>query len=373
MIPYILMILIPILFLNVSLKRNKDSKWAVHIGNGDYSKENNIAVPIFFVILFVFLAFRNESVGIDLLNYKYIYEYHGVEEFRNLLSCDLDILYKLLNWLCQKANISYQLFLAIVAGICIWPIAKLYNKDNGDSYLKIILFVNMSTFVMMFSGLRQSIAMALGLIAYKCVKEKKLFWFLVIAIIALGFHHTAFMIFLMYPIYYLKLKQTHLVMLIPVIGLLLVFNTQIFSALSNVFAIFSARYENIQITSTGAFGSLLLFGAFALIAFILPDNEKLNKEIQGMRNFLILTVIIQCFAPINTLVMRLNYYYILFIPILMAKILEIPKDCYTKLAKELKICLILFFFVYFVITMYKAYVTGDGALGIVPYIPFWKG
>jgi hypothetical protein len=65
---------------------------------------------------------------------------------------------------------------------------------------------------------------------------------------------------------------------------------------------------------------LILFLIFTVFAYLVPDESKLDPDTIGMRNFLLLAVAIQMFAPLHSLAMRMNYYYIVFIPLLTVQI-----------------------------------------------------
>ena len=75
-----------------------------------------------------------------------------------------------------------------------------------------------------------------------------------------------------------------------------------------------ARFSgyDASITQTGAFTMLMLFVMFAVFAFLVPDDATLDAETIGLRNFLLLSIVLQMFAPLHTLAMRMNYYYIIF-------------------------------------------------------------
>ena len=87
----------------------------------------------------------------------------------------------------------------------------------------------------------------------------------------------------------------------------------------------SDEYSDISIKLTGSYGSLILFIIYALFAYLIPDEKLIDRETKGLRNFMILVVCIQLFAPLHTLAMRFNYYYLLFIPLLISKVLDGPE------------------------------------------------
>ena len=150
-----------------------------------------------------------------------------------------------------------------------------------------------------------------------------------------------------------------------------VFNAQIFGLLNTVLAQYDESYEAIQSASTGAYMSLILFAVFAVFSYIVPDESKMDAELFGLRNFLLLTVVLQCFAPLHTLAMRMNYYYIIFLPITIAKFVDVPQANMKRIAKIAAVIITAYFLCDFISTIYTGYVTGVSALDTVPYIPFW--
>jgi hypothetical protein len=292
--------------------------------------------------------------------------------FGDIWKVDMDKLYVLLTWLVGQITKNYQIFLIVVAAITVMPVAKLYSEDKQYGFLKVALFMNMSVFIMMFSGLRQSIAMSVGLIAYKYVREKKPLRFLLLALIAIGFHHTGFMILLYYPLYHLRLTKNQLWFTIPVIGLVFVFNRQIFTWASSVLnRIIGEKYE-VEIEETGAYLMIILFVLFAIAAYFFPDEDKIDAEMNGLRNFLLMAVLLQCFAPLHALSMRLNYYYIIFVPIVVPKTFKYAKDSIKTVANIARYIIVGFFVAYYLYTTYMRCQTGQSALGTYPYVPFWE-
>jgi hypothetical protein len=365
----------PLLVYQVAVIKNdprSNQKWTVSVGKEPRQLFNSLIVPSFFLILIVVLSLRHELVGKDLLNYKTYFSYYSSVSLKVVLKEKQDILYWLLNWVIGQFTDSYQVFLAVIACITVLPIAKLYSEDRQYGYLKIVLFMNMSVFIMLFSGLRQSVAMAFGLIAYEFVRKKKPFRFLLFALIALGFHHTGFMILLYYPLYHMKLHKNQLWFVIPVIGSVFVFNKQIFGWVSELlFTLMGDKYD-VEIEDTGAYLMVILFALFAIVAYFFPDENKMDEESFGLRNFLLMAVLLQCFAPVHNLAMRMNYYFIIFIPIVMPKIFKHTKDSIKDVAKIAKGVIVGFFVVYYLYTTFISCLTGESALDTYPYIPFWE-
>lgn len=369
MIPYCILLITSFLFCFIAKKREGRK---IYIGSGKIVSENNFAISVFFLMLWLLLSCRSIEVGIDTENYKWIFNNYSKQSFRQAFNGDLERLFGVLNWLIGKMTDNFQIYLTVVAAMTISPIAILYNQEKNHSYLKIILFVNMSIFIMLFSGIRQAIAMSIGLIAYYFVKKKKLISYLITVFVAMGIHTSAFILFIMYPIYCFKIKKRHLYFIIPTIMITYLFNRPIFAGLLNIMMLFNERYSDYaSLKNTGAITMIICFVAFTLFAYIVPDEKQIDSEFIGMRNYLLLATLLQCFAPLHSLAMRMNYYYILFIPVVIPKTLNYADNRWKQVAKVAEIVMCVFFTLYFLFTAYISSQTNGGALNTYPYVPFW--
>lgn len=367
MIPYVLLMFLP-LFISTFVIQCR-CKYVYDFDEKQRIQNKNCLLTFFFIILITILALRDETIGRDLRNYKFYFETYSSLELEAVFQSERDVLFYLLNWIVGRYTDNYQIFLTVVAIITVLPVAFVYNEDKQHSFLKIVLYMNMSTFVMLFSGLRQSIAIAIGVIAYEFVKRKRPIIFLLFAFLAWGFHHSAFMILLFYPLYYITFKKKHLWFVVPVILMFFVFNNQIFTWATNIIG--GEKYT-AEIGNTGAYTMLILFIMFAVFSYIIPDENKMDKETLGLRNFLLIAVLLQCFSPIHNLAMRMSYYYIIFIPILVPKIINYSKSNMKEIAYIAKNILVVFFISYYLINTYNSCQTGISALDIYPYVPYWK-
>ena len=113
---------------------------------------------------------------------------------------------------------------------------------------------------------------------------------------------------------------------------------------------------------------LFLFALFAVFAFIIPDESIMDKETIGLRNFLLLSLALQMFAPLHSLAMRLNYYYIIFIPLLLPKIIGCRSKRWGQVAVVARHIMVIFFLLYFFVNIY----TRDNNLNVFPYHFFWE-
>lgn len=355
MIPYYVLIILPII---LSIVKNRRS---THY-------DRNFSIISFFIIFILLLFLRSINTGIDLINYQAMFINIGKTEWKNIKFFDnVEPFYIILEKIIYSTTQNYRTLLCVCALISVVPLTILYSKKSNHTALTIALFLGSCVpFSMFFSGLRQSITMGVSIIAYYFTKNKKFIPFLITVLVAYFFHQSSVILLFMYPLYKMKISKKKIPIIIILVVVSFVFNKQIFSFLIRVIARYEDRYS--ALTTTNAYGSLILLILFAVFSFLIPDEKHISVETRGLRNFLLFSIIIQCFAPIHNLAMRMNYYYLLFIPVLLPKVIDESSKKMCEIANISKYVMSAFFIFRF---FYEAYFGAD-ILQIFPYHFFWE-
>ena len=351
MIPYYVLVFVPVI---IDLLRIKGFKPEVR---------RKVSLIVFFSILFFLVAFKGLSVGNDSNNYFYKFNLFGHASWQKVFTLTPEPAYNVLNKLVYLVSHNYLVFQIVAAVIIVLPIAIFYVRESEMPILTIALLLIQSNFTMFFSGYRQCIAVSLGIIAFEFVKRKKIIFFLLIVLFAYFFHNSAFMLILIYPFYHLKIDKNRLVFVIPIILLILVFNRQIFSWIQVLFA----DVYNIKVFSTGAYMMLILFAAFTVMSFLFPNKDCDDKDLFAMRNYMLLALVIQIFASLHPLAMRMGYYFTIFIPILIPKVIK-SSVRWRQVAYVSAVVMIVYFLFYFFINT-----PSHNSLEIYPYHFYWEG
>ena len=331
----------------------------------DYQKRNKAALRLFFFLLTLLIALRHESVGTDTKNYIYYFNLFGRMNWSELGRNRTEVSFRYLNKLISLFSKEPQFYLAAAAVLVSVMIYPTYKRLCVDASLTIVLFCIMSTFVMMFSGIRQMLAIGIGFIAYGFVRQRKLIPFILLTLLAISIHTSAFMLAFMYPLYHIRITKKWLYAIVPALAVCFVFNRQIFGIIGRILEQYT-KYD-ASISSTGAYTMLILFALFAAFSFLIPDESKLDDETIGLRNFLLFTLALQLFAPLHTLAMRMGYYYMIFVPLLLPRIIERRSKRWNQVAILGRHVMVAFFLVYFF-----ANASGGGALNVFPYRFFWE-
>ena len=357
MVPYYVMVAIPaILSLLFSGRTDKFSA----------EKKNKVVTWFFFAILLVILMVRHEKVGVDIKYYVSMFKQASNFSWKEIFKFYEDEYgYYLLNKAIGVFTDNNQVLLGVIAIICIIPLACLYSRNSENAILTISIFLIISNFAILFSALRQAIAIAIVATSYKYIKEKKVLKFILIIVLAFFFHKSALIALLLYPIYHMNITKMKLLVLVPVIGFVFAFRNQIYVFMLQFLGEYGETYE---LSESSGYAMILLFALFLLLAYVAPDENKMDKETIGLRNMMVLTLMIQIFVLASPMAMRMNYYSAMFVPLLIPKIINRCHDKNKKTYQYIGLGLIVFFILYY---FYKAY-TGEDTLQIYPYRGFWK-
>ena len=358
MIPYFLWLALPV------LARIIGKKYRITSGKKILCETQTASIDIFMFLFLLLLAFRGLQCGADTRQYLRLFnEYSSQPVSAMLSSYDDEFGYILLNKLISGVTRNFQVLLLVTSVICVYPLWYFYKRESETQLLTIVLFLGVVPYMMYFSGIRQAIAISLGIPAWYAARSKKLFRFAMFVFLAMQFHVSAFMLLLIYPLYHAKITKRWLWLVIPCIAMVFVFRTPIFNVL---ITLLWTEYETTD--ATGAVTILILLIIFGLYSYILPEDEDLDRDTIALRNILLLSITIQIFAMLHPLSMRMNYYFLIFVPILIPKIANRSKKQFTQIARLSVIVMTVYFMYYFI----NSVIIDKDSLNIFPYIPFWK-
>ncbi len=156
---------------------------------GSYHK--NLLILIFAAI-YIFILGVRVNFGTDQSAYLHMYYYQGAD----LLRCEK--LFVLLNQFLRSFNAPYQLLFGIIAFVEIYFLILAFEKENVDIFWGYVLFfliyINLN-----LNLSRQAMAMGLILLSIVLFARKKYISWLVLSLIASGFHVSAILTLFLVP------------------------------------------------------------------------------------------------------------------------------------------------------------------------------
>ncbi len=362
MFPYYLLILFPFLAEAIESILHPSQ------GNAFTVRRSNNSIIIFFAIWCVMLSLRSLRCGTDLYNYEFFFNTTLKLNFVDIFKVyPIEQLYYVFNWCIAQIYPDFRLFLVITSCICAGITGWFYWKESEFAPLTILFFITNACFTMFYSGLRQSLATLFAIPAYYLTKRKKIIPFILIVALATYFHTSAIILFLLFPIYHIPLRSRFFVIVLILVAFFFLFNANIFQT---VLPFWGERYVDRygMIQETNGYSVWLLFVFLLSFSFLVLDENKITGEISGLRNVLVLMTLIQGFAPIHTLAMRMNYYFIMLFPIIIPKFLNRPKEGWENIAQFTKWGLVIFLTFFF---FYEIHFT-ENILRVWPYVAYWE-
>lgn len=313
------------------------------------------------------LALRHSiRCGWDLHNYEYYFNNTSKITFFEIFEYyDTEQLFFVFNWIVAHIYPDFRFFLVVMAFLCTGIVGWFYYKKSEFSLLTILLFITNSCFVMFYSGLRQSLAMLFVVPAYYFTVQKRLIPFILTAIIAKYIHNSAIMLFLLYPIFHIPLRSKDFLLIMTTVALFFLLKVPLFTY---IVPFLSEKYSTGNVYETGAYSVWIMFLLLLMYSFLVLDDSKMNLESLGLRNILVLLTLVQGFAPIHALAMRMNYYFILLFPIIIPRLMLYPKAGYENIVQFSRWVMVVFFTFYFFFCIHS----GSVGLGAFPYVAYWE-
>ncbi len=367
MLPYYLLVAMPcFVWLLSRAMRECDRRRVLKrrfIGLGTL-RVGGASAAVFFLGLFFLLSLRDLSIGVDTVRYAWHFEKVSELSWEELLDYrDAEWGYFGLGKLVASCGGDFRAFLAVVAALCTLPTGYLYATRSPAPLLSLSLYMILPTFMISFSGLRQAVAVALGVPVFCAVSKRRWFRAILWVGVATLFHRSAAVLLLMLPLFGRRFRAVHLPLYALLCGGIYAARGPLLRFLVSLLGESAAeRYG--QTVETGGSTMILLLGGFLFLAFFVPREVELDRETRGLRNLLALSLLIQLFSPVSTLSMRLNYYFLLFVPLCLARVLTVRRGrLEIFLCGVLRAALTVFFVCYFF-----SRTTVTDSLGIYPYI-----
>ena len=334
------------------------------IGKLSQKKYRNRNIAIFcFILVWGLLALRHPSMGKDL---RYEQEKVGyIQSFFNIIEKSwtevflLDNYYNyekgylILNKLIGSIFPNIQFFLAVVAFLSLAPIFYVIYKKSVSPVFSILVYMGLSPFLLTYSGLRQSIAIAMCFLSIIYIERKRILPFICIILLATTIHTSALVFLLAYPLYQIRFSQKTRLVTIFGIGLVYLIRVPLFSALIKIMGRATVIDNNNSITLFLVFCMIYVFCIFYT-----------GPEYQGNLNLFFIACCIQGMGGVNLLVIRVGYYFILPLCVLLPNIID--KISNKKERILIKLGVGISFLTWGLFSIYNT----DWAMAY-PYIPFW--
>ena len=211
-----------------------------------------------------------------------------------------------------------QIYLSVIAIIIMIPLGKFIYDNSRNVALSFMIYMCLFFQCFGITAVRQSLALSIAVLGgYHFVKEQKIWKFFICVAVGMLFHVSAIIILPLYFVYHYKPGKVAKAVYIGIVLLLLMFHDQIIEALSNVTGLAYAGSEGAK-----AFNMVIIMLAITLFCLWKYDKlVEIREENKGIINAVLLGTLILPFSQVDSVYMRLSYFYYMFLMILIPEIL----------------------------------------------------
>lgn len=309
---------------------------------GGYESARKAYIVFCGIVLGLQSGLRDVAVGPDTVQYLHRFEVVQNEPWNIIFSAIEDYYlhgnvggykdptYDFFEKVFQIPGFDYRAWLLFVALIFFAAFGNfLYKNTNriSDACFALVLYMIIYYGFYSVTGIRQTLAMALCLVAFEFAKRRKIVPFVVLVLLASSIHKSALLFLPSYLLIDFKKPKT-------LIGLSLILLPVLFAFRSNIVTTFGSvlGYEDYTTpyASSGAYG----YSVCALIAAVLvwlkaAEIVRDNREMRSYISLFSISIMIIPALWIDPSIMRVVQYYSIFILIVFPAVLRAlePMDC----------------------------------------------
>lgn len=353
MIPYLILVFIVVISYYIMKRnfKNYKKKYCIFMG----------------IILFLMLAFRDTSMGVDLQGlyipyFNIIKNLSFAETIQFTQNQQTEVLFYLLNKVISLFSKNIHFYLAIMSIPYVLVVSRFIYKYSKNPLLGYLIFLSLNYYCFSFSALRHTLAASALVFSYDYLKQKRAMPFILCVLLATLFHRTALVFLIAYPVIHFKIswKQTFIMLLILLCSTLL--REFLFTFIFSVFD--SGHFSNY--VSIGKSMSLVFFVInFLLYIFMLyVFREKKNEpENRILLNIQFLCICFAALTPVLGEMIRISFYFGVFLCASLPNAIEYSKYKINKRVyySVLGLCFILYFLNF---TVYNS--------SLVPYVSIFN-
>lgn len=298
------------------------------------------------------MSFRYR-VGIDTLNY--IEHYEWITPFRDISIKDIFTQFEPLNTLIRSIakNISsdfviYQILHVVILNTLI---ARFILRNTRHILWALFFYFILAALYFNTEIMRESLAVAVFINGYKYIEKKQWLKYYLCAFIALGFHTSALIVFIVPLIRWVRFNAIFVVITVCSCLFLVKFNdtlTLLALYLSPEAALKLGYY--LEADGFNINGIIVLLAGNTFFPLVAMIGSKLLKIDFKYENMVVVGIILGvCSAIQNIIFGRLTNYFIFFYIILFAEVLPVLFKSYLRQVGACAMCAFLF------VTMYVNY------------------
>lgn len=284
--------------------------------------------------LFVLTAFRGLDVGNDTYNYYHTYQtIRYVDNLSDVFSYSrMEWLFLTVAWISNKVGLSYFGFQILVAFITYTCLAFFIKKYSVNAALSCLIFVLMRFICGPMNVVRMYLAIGFLLLAFSYLEKDKLINFVLLVLLAGGFHKSAYLFMVMFPLSFLKNNWKNIAVMILTSIIVAFIGKDFFYAITEASGYYQGYVEGVYFENENRLAVVLTLLLDLIFFVVVTWNSDKIKSYFNDRLFdiiyfcIILVICIDIIGLTNTIMGRISgLFSILYVIILPCLMLELNK------------------------------------------------
>lgn len=323
-----------------------------------YKKNINLGYVLTFLILFIFRAFRNDSVGGDLATYKKLFYYTGPLPWDKALEYPgYEKGFLFLIKILYRIKPDFQILLLFTAILFSFSLLKFISDNSKLPWFSLYIYITMYFFSATFNNERQAIAISFLFFGFKYIKERKFWHFLFFILLAATFHLTSIIFIVLYFMYEWDISEKYCFTMM-IVGIM----SYIFSKPILMFVIsrFYTKYAGVTGFGGSGYGYFIFLLIIVLPAcLLLRGKSKENNDGRIFIHMLVIAVIIQIFTFQLGFIYRAVRLFSVAIIFYLPDVTYLFRDKISRRVTNQALCTLLI--------VYYIYCLNNDMVGVVPY------
>lgn len=219
------------------------------------------------------------------------------------------------------SNGNYQTFIIVISAFIMLCFGHFIKRYSTSPIQSICYYWGLLLYIFMFSAEKQAIAMAILLLAFDAIIDKKPIKFIILVLIASQFHFPALVFLPAYWISRMKVNNGYLILLAIVLATTCVFRDAILKFMLDAYG-----GDDIGVTMKGITflrNKVLIMIVIVVAALILRSPTEDDYIYSILLKFMGVAIVFQTFCGYNNIFERLADYYfqfaVVFIPLVFEK------------------------------------------------------
>ena len=325
--------------------------------------------------MFLICVLRGDTVGFDTAGYKSAYLRSARYDWNDFDYIYFENGYILFMKIFSKMDASFEVFKIAVYSVVFIPLYFFLKRFSKDVTFSLLIYICYTIFTFNLTGIRNSMAMSICLLAYLFLEKKTTNGFFISALLVLlafFFHKSSIVFVLAYVIVFFPFNKRTMFVYVLVTAFVFFQPDIIFNFITDTLER-TAKTSSLSLGGSFLFFLIIEIVAFAVIALYNHQPDKLREnpedkqsieQLKRYAHFIYFTLLSFLLVGGASTMIRASIFFQIFCVVILP-------ECVSKVSKREQ-PIVKFLFIAFLLVFYYLTVLKVKAYDVVPYHFYWE-